>query len=198
MEESKIILDKNLLNKTLENGGVIAFVTDTVWGLGCLPDNKKAVEKIYEIKNRDTSKPLILMSNKTENLLPYIKELPSKAEELINKYFPGALTIVSEKSNKTPDFITSGKNTVGIRVPDNKFFQALCYNITGHVLATTSANLSNHPSSKTYEEALNSIGNLVDIIFHDHGYVCQGRESTVADIKENEVRILRQGSIFIE
>ena len=63
MNESKIILNADLINRTLNNGGVIAFVTDTVWGLGCLPDNKQAVEKIYEIKGRDKSKPLILMSD---------------------------------------------------------------------------------------------------------------------------------------
>ena len=59
------------INTTLKNGGIIAFVTDTVWGIGCLPNNKKAVEKIYDIKNRDTSKPLILMSDKKENLYQF-------------------------------------------------------------------------------------------------------------------------------
>lgn len=198
LEESKIISDKNLLNKTLENGGVIAFVTDTVWGLGCLPDNKKGVEKIYEIKNRDMSKPLILMSNRKENLLPYVKKVPLLAENMMNKYFPGALTIVLEKSDRTPDFITSGKNTVGIRVPDNEFFKVLCSEINGGVLATTSANLSNHPSSKTYEEALNSIGNLADIVYQDYGFTCKGRESTVVFVDETNYKILRQGSVILQ
>ena len=149
MKESKNILKENStvhnLNKILKNGGVIAFVTDTVWGLGCLPSSKEGVDKIYEIKGRDKSKPLILMSNNADNLLPYINKLSDKSKMLIDKYFPGALTIVSEKSDKTPDYITSGKNTVGIRVPNNNFFKQLCSVIDGHVLATTSANLSNHP-----------------------------------------------------
>lgn len=197
MDELETILDKNLINKTLNNGGVIAFVTDTVWGLGCLPNNKEAVEKIYEIKGRDKSKPLILMSNKEEYLIPYIQEIPSKAKELMQKYFPGALTLVMQKSVKTPLTITSQKDTVGIRVPNNDFFKKLCSVIDGHVLATTSANLSNHPSSKTYEEAQNSIGDFVDIVFKDYGYACAGKESTVVLIEKDNVKVLRQGSISI-
>ena len=197
MNESKIILDAKSINKILNNGGVIAFVTDTVWGIGCLPNNKEAVEKIYEIKGRDKSKPLILMSNKQEHLFPYVKEIPQKAKELMDKYFPGALTLVLEKSEKTPFEITSNKNTVGIRVPNNKFFKELCSIIDGHILATTSANLSNEPSAKTYEEAKNSIGNLVDIVFSDYGYSCKGQESTVVLVSNNETNILRQGSTKI-
>lgn len=197
MKELETILDKNLLNKTLKDGGVIAFVTDTVWGLGCLPSSEKGVEKIYEIKGRDRSKPLILMSNNIENLTPYVKEIPQNAKELIQKHFPGALTLVLEKSEKTKDYITSNKNTVGIRVPNNEFFKKLCSVIEGGVLATTSANLSDHPSSKTYEEAKNSIGNLVDIVFKDYGHTCKGKESTVVLVTADSTKILRQGSIYL-
>lgn len=190
-------LDSENLNKILKNGGVIAFVTDTVWGLGCLPESEKGVEKIYEIKGRDRSKPLILMSDDTENLKPYVKNIPNKAQELIDAYFPGALTVILEKSDKTPLYMTSGKNTVGIRVPDNEFFKLLCSLTDGHVLATTSANLSNQPSSKTYEEAKASIGELADIVFEDYGCSCAGRESTVVIADDNNYKVLRQGSIIL-
>lgn len=202
MSELKTILNENSyvneLNNKLENGGVIAFVTDTVWGLGCLPNNKKAVNKIYEIKGRDRSKPLILMSNSINSLFPYIKPLPPIGVRLAEKYFPGALTIVSEKSEKTPDYITSNKNTVGIRVPNNKFFSELCSKIKGGVLATTSANLSNYPSSKTYEQAVNSIGEFVDIVFEDYGCKCLGLESTVILLTENNYKVLRQGAVVVD
>ena len=197
MKELETILDKNLLNKTLKDGGVIAFVTDTVWGIGCLPSSKKGIEKIYEIKGRDRSKPLILMSNNIENLIPYVKEIPQNAKDLVKKHFPGALTHVLEKSEKTADYITSNKNTVGIRVPNNVFFKNLCSIIDGGVLATTSANLSDHPSSKTYEEAKSSIGEFVDTIFEDYGYSCKGKESTVVLVTADSHKVLRQGSIFL-
>lgn len=201
MKELETILNKSSfvdeLNILLKEGGVIAFVTDTVWGLGCLPDSKKGVDRIYEIKGRDRSKPLILMSNESENLLPYVKTPSLLAKELMEEYFPGALTIVMEKTDETPDFITSGKNTVGIRVPNNKFFKELCSVIDGHVLATTSANLSNHPSSKTYNMAKESIGTLVDIVFEDYGYKCAGQESTVIFVSDSDIKVLRQGSIIL-
>ncbi len=195
MKELELTSNKNLLNNILKNGGVIAFVTDTVWGLGCLPTSKEGVDKIYETKGRDRTKPLILMSNDVSKLSPYVKEIPQNAQELISKYFPGALTLVLEKSDKTEDYITSNKNTVGIRVPDNEFFKELCSIIEGGVLATTSANLSEHPSSKTYEEAKASIGNLVDIVFEDYGYTCKGKESTVVLVTADSYKILRQGSV---
>ena len=194
---SEINFDISKINKILKNGGVIAFVTDTVWGLGCLPNNEQAINKIYEIKGRDRTKPLILMSNKVENLFPYVQNFSINAKNLIQKYFPGALTIVTEKSELTPFSVTSNKNTVGIRVPNNKFFQELCSIIDGNVLATTSANLSNHPSSKSFEEAKNSIGNLVDIVFEDYGYKCDGLESTVVLAIDDNIKILRQGSILL-
>ena len=201
MNELKTILDEksfvNDLNEKLRNGAVIAFVTDTVWGLGCLPTSKIGVDRIYEIKGRDRSKPLILMSDCVENLFPYVKSVPHQAKDLIDKYFAGALTIVLEKSDNTPQTITSGKDTVGIRVPDNEFFQRLCSKIDGGVLATTSANLSNQPSSKSYQEALNSIGDYVDFVFEDYGFACRGKESTVVLIEENSYKVLRQGSIIL-
>ena len=95
------------VTEILNNDGVIAFVTDTVWGLGCLPTSKKAVQRIYEIKHRDAKKPLILMSDDIKYLRKYVKPLSILANELIQKHFPGALTLVVNKSDNTPDYITS-------------------------------------------------------------------------------------------
>ena len=198
MTELKTILNEKSfikeLNKSLKNGGVIAFVTDTVWGIGCLPNNKDGADKIYEIKGRDRTKPLILMSNNVENLLPYTENISNKAKELIKKFFPGALTVILNKSDKTPLYITSNKQTVGIRVPDNEFFKLLCSKIDGGVLATTSANISSHPASTNYYEANLSIGNMVDYIFKDEGFKAKGIESTVVLAVDNNIKILRQGA----
>ncbi len=183
--------------ETLKNGGVITYVTDTVWGLGCLPDNEKAVKKIYEIKKREPQKPLILMSNDVYHLLDYVEPLPKLACKLIKKYFPGALTLVVKKSKNTPDFITSGMNTVGIRVPDNEVFKRICEIIPGHVLATTSANLSHQPSAKSYEQAFENMNGLSDIVIEDYGCKCKGLESTVCGVFGDDVKIFRQGEIYI-
>ena len=165
--------------------------------MGCLPDNEKAVQKIYDIKKREAQKPLILMSNEVYNLLEYVKPLPKAAHQLIKKYFPGALTVVVEKSDKTPDYITSGMTTVGIRVPDNKVFKRICEIIPNHVLATTSANLSHQPSAKSYEQAYENMHNLADLVIEDYGYTCKGLESTVCGVFNDEIEIFRQGAVEI-
>lgn len=85
--------------------------------------------------------------------------------------------------------------TVGIRVPDNEIFRQICEIAPGHVLATTSANLSHQPSAKTYEQALENMSELADLIIPDYGHTCKGLESTVAGVMNNELRIFRQGAV---
>lgn len=186
------------LNQILKNDGIIAFVTDTVWGIGCLPTSEKAVQRIYNIKHREAKKPLILMSDDIYPLFEYIKQpVEKQAQRLIKDHFPGALTLVVEKSEKTPEYITSGMNTVGIRVPNNETFANICRATDGRVLATTSANISGEPPALTYQEALSYIGSEVDIVIKDGGHVAKGMASTVVGFKNGETIIYRQGEIFI-
>lgn len=188
----------DLIKNVLNNDGVIAFVTDTVWGIGCLPSSEKAVKRIYEIKQRDGNKPLILMSNEVYNLFEYVKQpIEKNAQVLIKKYFPGALTLVLDKSENTPDYITSNMSTVGIRIPENETFANLCSIIDGHVLATTSANLSGEPPALSYQEAINYIGDKVDLVIEDFGHSAKGKASTVVGFKNNELIVYRQGEINI-
>jgi L-threonylcarbamoyladenylate synthase len=186
------------INDVLNNDGVIAFVTDTVWGLGCLPTSEKAVQRIYEIKHREAKKPLILMSDDIYPLFDYIKQpVQKEAQRLIKNHFPGALTLVVEKSENTPDYITSGMNTVGVRVPDNETFANICKNIDGRVLATTSANISGEPPALTYEEALSYIGKKADLIIPDYGCVAKGKASTVIGFDNENIIIYRQGEVIV-
>ena len=102
-----------------------------------------------------------------------------------------------KKSKNTPDFITSGMDTVGIRVPDNEVFKRICEIIPGHVLATTSANLSHQPSAKSYEQAFANMDGLSDIVIEDYGCKCKGLESTVCGVLGDDLKIFRQGEIYI-
>lgn len=188
----------NKINEILNNDGVIAFVTDTVWGLGCLPSSEKAVKKIYEIKHREAKKPLILMSYDIYPLLDYLKQpVEKRAQWLIKKHFPGALTMVLEKSEKTPDYLTSSMPTVGIRVPDNETFADICKNITGGVLATTSANISGEPPALNYDEAVEYIGGKVDFVVPSNGVEAHGLASTVIGFNDGETVIYRQGEVIV-
>ena len=195
MTKKKLFSD---INEILQNDGVIAFVTDTVWGIGCLPTSEKAVQRIYEIKKREAKKPLILMSDDIYPLFDYVKQpIEKQAQRLIKDHFPGALTLVVEKSENTPDYITSNMNTVGIRVPNNETFAKICQSIDGRVLATTSANLSGEAPALTYEEAIKYIGDKVDLVIEDFGCTAKGLASTVAGFKNGEIVIFRQGEVVI-
>jgi len=193
-----MIKDIEQIRAILKNDGVIAFVTDTVWGLGCLPTSEKAVKKIYEIKHREAKKPLILMSNEVYNLFHYVKNpICKEGQKLIKQFFPGALTVILDKSENTPDYLTSNMPTVEIRVPDNKVFAELCSHIEGHVLATTSANISGEPPALTYDEAVKYIGDKVDYVIEDYDYKAAGKASTVVGFKDEKPVIYRQGDVII-
>ena len=176
---------------------IVGFETDTVWGIGCHPLNKTNVDKIYEFKGRDRSKPLILMSSKFNNLIPYIKYIPPYAEELIKNFFPGALTLIFGKTELCPDYITSGFNTIGVRIPNHKEFYGMAENFEGKVLATTSLNFSNMPPVKNYKEAVEKFGNLITVIRPSGENPPEGTASTVILCTGNMPKILRQGTVHI-
>lgn len=184
----------------LENSGVIAFPTDTVWGIGCLADNPSAVGKIYSIKTRDRIKPLILLGKNMESLLPYVQNMPDKGEKIIEQYMPGALTLVLKKNLLVADYVTSGFDTIGIRIPDCPVFLEVLEKCTETgVLATTSANISNMGGNIFRKEVIDSIGDKVDFVLPDFGFVPKGIESTVAGISESgEIKILRQGAVLLD
>lgn len=180
--------------------GVIAFPTDTVYGLGCQLENEDAVNKIYKLKIRDAGKPLILLGANTKSLLKYVKFIPDKMMELINKYWPGPLTIVLPRTRYVPDYITANLDTVGIRVPDHPVLLELLKRcVNDNVLATTSANLSNYPDLTTYEEVKKVLGDKVDYLVEDYNIPLSGKASTIIALnKDNSIKILRQGILVIE
>ena len=157
------------------------------------------MERIYSIKGRSRNKPLILLGSKIEYLFPYISTIPEKAVEIIDKYLPGAVTLILPKSDITPEYITSGFDTVGIRIPDCTPFIELLENcVESHVLATTSANISGEKATASKLEVEESIGQEADYILDDYGYMPAGIESTVVSVDiSGNVKILRQGKVFL-
>lgn len=190
----------NKINDILKKpDGIIAFPTDTVWGIGCLVENKNAVERIYSIKERSKKKPLIILGSKIEHLVPYVSMISETAWKIIYKYLPGAVTLVFPKSEKTPHYLTSGGNTIGIRIPDSPpIIEFLEKSVKNHVLATTSANISNEKPGLSKSDVLKNLGDKVDYILDDCGFKAKGTESTVILIDSNDnIKILRQGAVLI-
>jgi len=192
--------ESDKIKNILKNGGIIAFPTDTVWGIGCLPENQKAVEKIYALKSREKAKPLILLGKDSKSLLPYVENFHQNVEKIIKKYLPGAVTLVLKKSLKTPDYITSGFDTVGIRVPVCPCFVEMLEKCTDSgVLATTSANISEMGANITKDEVISSIGNKIDYILDDFGFEPKGVESTVVFVDDaGNIKIFRQGAVAVD
>lgn len=181
----------------IEKGDVLAFETDTVWGLGCLPDDEEAINKIYEIKNRDRSKPLILMSHDKNNLIKYVEGISDYCKLLMDKHFPGALTLIFKRSDLCPASICAGFDTVGIRVPNSKNFAFVTTQVQGGVLATTSLNISNETPCKDFEEAVKKFGKKVKVIKPKYPSSLLNVASTVVLCTVDEVKILRMGSVKI-
>ena len=176
---------------------VYAFETDTVWGFGADINDSKAIEKIYELKNRDYLKPLILMGGTLDALLPYVKNIPSKAYRLMGLHFPGALTLVLEKSLLVPKALNPNVSTVGIRLPAHKGFGGFCKMNGNLVMATTSANISNETPCKNADEVREKFADKVEIITPSQTYFEEGKASTVVAFQNGEPIILRQGSVLI-
>lgn len=179
----------------LKNNAVIAFPTDTVWGIGCLPNNEIACQKIYSLKKREVKKPLILLGENINDFLPYIENFSPIAKDLAKKYWPGALTIIVKKSPLVADYVSSSMENIGLRIPNHPVLLELLK--TTGPLATTSANLSGEPPAMNSEQTKEYVGDKVDIIINDFTIASQGIESTVIIIDNDKYKVLRQGAITL-
>lgn len=179
----------------LEKGEVLAFKTDTVWGFGVNPDDDIAIDNIYEIKKRDSKKPLILMSNDMKHLTKYIDFIPDYANELIEKFLPGGLTLIFKKSSLLNSKVCAYSDTIGIRIPKSDDFFNLIDKIDSKVLATTSCNLSTQPPVRNYSEAYTKFSRCATIIAPIKDTENENVPSTVILCEKENYKILRQGAI---
>lgn len=189
-EAEKLIAEETA--QDLKEGRCVVFPTETVYGLACDMFNSNAVQKIYEIKGRDRTKPLPVMIGKIEDIEFVAKDIPYIFYEIAEKYMPGAVTVVLKKKDNVSDIITGGLDTVGIRMPDHPFALNMI-KYFGNPIIATSANLSGHPSPKIFDTAYNDLKDLCDV-FIDKGKCEDGLPSTIIDLSEEIPKILRQGN----
>ena len=177
----------------LRNGGIVAFPTDTVFGLGCLI-NKEAIKKVYKAKGRSFDKPLPMMCNSSK-MISEVAYVSDNAKKIIDKFTPGALTLIFKKKENIEDYVTNGKNTIGIRIPDDKWILELIDRLNTPILVT-SANLSDTGSLLKWEDVLKQLDNHIDAI------VCEDARgessSTIVDVTDEDIKVLRQGPIKLE
>jgi L-threonylcarbamoyladenylate synthase len=181
----------------LRRGGLIAFPTDTVYGLGADALNPRAVKKIFSVKKRPRSNPLPILFAKKSDLLKFVEirspDFSRVIKKLTDKFWPGPLTIVLKKKKIIPNVVTAGGKTVGVRLPNNPVALTLIKAL-GRPLATTSANLTTKKSSTTVGGVKKYLNNKIELIL-DGEKTKLGRESTVLDCTTSPPTLLRPGAI---
>lgn len=180
----------------LKGRGLVAFPTETVYGLGGNGLDKEAAKKIYAAKGRPSDNPLILHVSSIEEVYPLVKALPEKAKKLMEAFWPGPLTLVLLKSDLVPKESTGGLETVALRSPENALTLDLI-RACGFPIAGPSANLSGRPSPTEASHVFEDLGGRIEGILED-GAVGIGVESTIVDLSENCPTLLRPGAITIE
>jgi L-threonylcarbamoyladenylate synthase len=178
--------------KILQKGGVIAFPTDTVYGLGADAFNHTAVERIYQIKNRPKYQQFPLLISDVKQMTTLAGSIPEIAWFLARRFWPGGLTLILSKTDSAPACPGSGP-TIAVRVPNHPICQALIQHL-GNPLIGTSANTSGQPAALTAEEVGQQLEGKIDLIING-GKCPGGRESTIVDITHEPPVILRQGII---
>jgi len=177
----------------LKAGGVIAFPTDTVYGLGGDVFNIEVAERVYRVKQRPRHLPLPVLLADSTQMASIVDSVPGIAQFLVRHFWPGGLTLVLPKRSSLPDIITAGSDKVAVRVPGHVVPLALIRGLGAPIIGT-SANVSDKPSPVTAEEVEQQLGGQVDLII-DMGKCPGGLESTVVDVTGVTPVILRQGVI---
>lgn len=182
--------------EVLRRGGLVAFPTETVYGLGADAFNADAVKQIFVAKGRPLDNPIIVHIASAADLKALTTHVPEEAEQLMERFWPGPLTLILKKSPDVPDRVTGGLDTVAVRMPQNKIALALIKAL-GHPIAAPSANLSGRPSGTTAGHVLQDFAGKIDMIL-DGGPVTVGVESTVLDLSRKPPAILRPGAVTRE
>ena len=182
--------------KTIKNGGIVIFPTETVYGIGTNGLDEKAVKKLYEIKKRPLDKPISLLVSSMEMVNQVAKEITDVEYKLMEAFFPGPITVILKKKEIVPNVLTANGDTVGIRMPEGKIARKLV-EYAGIPIAAPSANISGLPSGTNLNDIKKDFEGKVDY-FIDGGDSKLGIGSTIVQVVNGIPKILRQGSITKE
>jgi L-threonylcarbamoyladenylate synthase len=181
-------------SQIVSNGGLVVYPTDTVYGLGCDPFNVKAVKRVFRVKG-ERKKPLPILACSVADL-EKIARLSDVARKIAAKFWPGPLTVIVPKKPALPDIVTNDLDSVGVRVPKHDMAIQLI-RLSDGLLVGTSANKTGQKPACTASEALEQLGEEVDVVL-DGGKALLEKPSTVADLTTEELKILREGPVALK
>jgi tRNA threonylcarbamoyl adenosine modification protein (Sua5/YciO/YrdC/YwlC family) len=176
--------------KLLEDGGIIAYPTDTTYGIGCSIFNKRGIERIYILKQREKKKPFSFICADLSDVARYSK-VSNYAFKIMKRYLPGPYTFVLSASNIVPNLLVTKQKTVGIRIPNNKICLAIVQEL-GHPIITTSANVSGEEPIGDPVEVEQELGNKLDLVIH--GGKLSANVSSVISLINDIPLVLRKGA----
>ncbi|HVS20301.1 MAG TPA: L-threonylcarbamoyladenylate synthase [Pyrinomonadaceae bacterium] len=177
----------------IARGGVIAFRTDTFYGLGADPFNRSAVQRIKALKGGEENKPILVVISELDQVARLLIERSKTFDLLAERFWPGPLTLIGKATPEVPEEIMAGTGTVGLRLPDDEDVRGLI-RICGGTLTATSANPSGQQPAKTAQDVENYFASSVDLIV-DAGQARTDRPSTVVDVSGATIRVIREGVI---
>jgi L-threonylcarbamoyladenylate synthase len=179
--------------RTIRLGGVIAFRTDTFYGLGADPFNCEALRKIRHLKGREEGKPILLLISDLSEVGRFITNQSEVFKSVADRFWPGPITLIGRARSELPMELTAGTQTIGLRLPNDDNVRALVC-ACGGAMTATSANVSGQPPARSAEEVANYFPNGVDLIL-DGGEVTMTEPSTVVDLSGAEPHLVREGAI---
>ena len=179
--------------EAIARGGIIAFRTDTFYGLGADPFNRSALQRIKQLKGREAAKPILVVISDVDQIKRFIAERSRAFDLLVERFWPGALTLIGKAAPLVPEEVTADTGTIGIRLPGDDNVRALL-RACGGALTATSANPSGADPARTAEEVESYFGAAVDLIV-DGGEAYAALPSTVVDAKGLESKLIREGAV---
>jgi len=178
----------------LREGGVVAFPTDTFYALGADVFSEEAVTKVFEIKGRDADVALPVLLPEASDLDEVAVNIPAVAWELVERFWPGALTLVLQRAPRIPAIMSGGRDTIGVRIPDAPLARTLLREFGGPITGT-SANPTRLPPARSADEVRSLLGGAVDYIIEGGSPCPGGHPSTVLDLSGPRARVLRAGRV---
>lgn len=177
----------------IREGGVVAFPTETYYGLAVDPFNEKALQRLFELKKRPSSKPILALINSLEQLPLLVESVPGQYQELMEQFWPGPLTLIFLAKIGISTILTGNTHTIGVRISSNPIAHKLV-SCSGMPITATSANLSGDKPASSPAEVRHQFGDLLDMII-DGGTTLGGYGSTIVGLAANSLKVIRSGVI---